>query len=187
VVEKLPTFAELAADALRRPFQNVTRGLLAEALVARLVGGRLTDPWSWVDVIVDSHTLEVKSTGPQAWKAKPKHPPRLKFDIGPKRAWNGDTGEETRRARRWADLYVFAHLDTDERTQDAFMNMANWMFYVVPTAALDKRDERQGTRAKSISLEPVRKLSRPVSANKLRAKVWDAMAELEPRRQPWPQ
>jgi hypothetical protein len=185
---QLPKFAELAADALREPFQNITRGLLAEALVARLVGGQLTKPWTWVDIVVDDHTLEVKSTGVQAWTAPTRRPPQLSFDIAAKSAWNGNTGRGSRRKRRWADLYVFAHIDTTERTRDAFMDMANWALYVVPTDVLDKRDRRSGKTAKSISLASVRRLSgrQPVQACELRAKVRAAMAELEPRPQPWP-
>lgn len=183
------TFAELAADALRQPFQNITRGLLAEALVARFVGGRLTDPWSWVDIIVDSHTLEVKSTGVQAWAVRPKRPPQLTFDIAPKLAWNGDTGKQTRRAQRWGDLYVFAHLHPDDTTQDAltqetFMDMNNWTFYVVPTTVLEKR--LYSPTQKSISLNRVRKFTRAVPANELCANVRTALAELKPRPQPWP-
>jgi hypothetical protein len=180
----MPTFAELAADALRQPFQNVTRGLLAEALVARLVGGRLTDPWCWVDVIVDRYTLEVKSTGVQGWKAPTRHPPRLTFEIAPKLAWNGDTGRQTRRRQRWADLFVFAHIDTIERTPDGFMDMSNWTFYVVATDALETWLDRPAQG--SVALGKVRRRTRAVPADKLRAKVRAALAELEPRPQPWP-
>jgi hypothetical protein len=192
VTDPLPTFAELAADALRQPFQNITRGLLAEALVARLVGGRLTDPWAWVDVVLDDYTLEVKSTGVQAWKAPTKHPPQLSFDIAPKRAWNGDSGKESRRRQRWADVYVFAHLHTPEKPEDAqeaqvaFMDMASWTFYVVGTDRLDKRDQRSGGTARSISLGPVRRLSRRIPADELLTVVRDKLSRREPRPQPWP-
>lgn len=96
------------------------------------------------------------------------------------------TGRETAHAKRWADLYVFIHLHSNESTQDASMDKANWTFYLVPTDVLDKRLD--SPTQKRVSLARVRSLreSREVPANELRTAVRAELARREPRGQPWP-
>jgi hypothetical protein len=78
----------------------------------------------------------------------------VSFDIGPKRHWDAATNVMATEARRQADLYVFALLAHREKATLDPMDVAQWVFCVLPTAVLNARLPTQ----KRVSLATLLKL-----------------------------
>lgn len=159
---------------------NVTRGVLAEFLVARALGlGRkdIRDDWAAYDLETpEGVKVEVKSAAfIQTWAQQ--KPSTISFVIPKTRTWDDATGILAQEARRQADVYVFALLaHGDQRTIDP-LNVDQWRFYVVQTADLNARTRSQH----SISLRSLEALSGgPVSYIDLRAAVERAAAQEPP-------
>jgi hypothetical protein len=136
-------------------------GKLAECLVAHAIG--VTDPptdaCAWYDLThpTTRDTIEVRSSAflqtdgggylpplyDPAFKIAPTqlHDPKLRKYAGPR--------------RRWPAVYVFALLAHTDRAIVDPLNVAQWKFYVVPTASLDARSLTQ----KVIGLAPMKKLA----------------------------
>lgn len=120
---------------------NAMRGRLAEFLVAQALGiaGGIRAEWDAFDLRTPTGTtLEVKSAAYlQTWAQKA--PSTITFDIRPTRFWDPLTNERAGEARRQADVYVFALLShRDKATLDP-MDLAQWGFFVLPTAVLNAR------------------------------------------------
>src|SRR5207248_1082121 len=83
-------------------------------------------------------TIEVKSAAYlQTWAHKTLSV--ISFDIAPTRFWDAATNEMAPESRRQADLYVFALLKhQDKKTLDP-MDVAQWVFFALPTAVLNAR------------------------------------------------
>ena len=132
---------------------NATRGVLAEYLVALAVGAvtRARGSWDSYDLLSPSGIkIEVKSASRwQTWHQK--RPSQLTFGIGPTHGWSAETGEFTPKARRQADVYVFAVLELRKKTQLDPLNLDQWRFYVLPSGTLDERAPTQ----KSIGLRGI--------------------------------
>lgn len=136
---------------------NATRGVLAEFIVAKMLGIELAtrNEWDDFDLITrDGVKIEVKSSAYiQSWHQKKPSTP--KFDIA-KRTYYTDltTGEYKKydTPRRTADLYIFALMKgMITKTSDP-LDLDNWEFYQVTREVLD---EKFGDR-KSVGLREVR-------------------------------
>lgn len=158
--------------------ENTTRGVLAEAIVAVAVGGKVTPGWDPWDIdTAEGIRIEVKATGPiQSWPQK--KPYELKWDIAPKGAWERTNGQyvwSEQKCRR-ADVYVFA-LHEGVRPAD----LHEWQFRVVSRVLIDRIMPAQKTvRPSSVDarLSPV--IMR--GTNGLREAVLAAYDPCSPRR-----
>jgi hypothetical protein len=120
---------------------NTERGAFAEFLVADALEVPLTgvrEAWSTIDLTTpEGITVQVRSAAyVQSWYQKCFS--SVKFSIKPKRAWNpeADTRLDTV-ARRHLDVYVFALLKHMDKASIDPLNLAQWEFYVLPTAFLN--------------------------------------------------
>lgn len=123
---------------------NATRGVLAEFIVAKMLGIELTTRNEWDDfdlITPDGVKIEVKSSAYiQSWHQKKHSAP--KFDIA-KRTYYTDpaTGEYKKydSPRRSADLYIFALMKgMITKTSDP-LDLDNWEFYQVPRDVIDEK------------------------------------------------
>lgn len=117
---------------------NVTRGVLAEFLVAKALGieGIRTE-WAPCDLTMDDGTLiEVKcSAYLQAWKQL--RPSAISFGIKPTRKWDPETGVMDAEPCRAADVYVFALLAETDSARINPLDLDQWRFYVLGRAQVD--------------------------------------------------
>jgi hypothetical protein len=125
---------------------NVTRGRLAEYLVARALGLGVDDireEWAPYDILSpDGVKIEVKSAAYiQSW-AQTKLSP-IQFLVPKTRGWNADTSVMEVEARRQADVYVFALLAHTDQESINPLNVNQWRFYVLHTDALNSRTRSQ--------------------------------------------
>ncbi|HUU92082.1 MAG TPA: hypothetical protein VM238_12845 [Phycisphaerae bacterium] len=137
---------------------NVTRGSLAEYIVARAVDATpngVRDEWATFDLLTsDGIKVEVKSAAyVQSW-----HQTKLStvcFRTPKTRAWDPETNAQSKGATRHADVYVFALLaHKDKQTVDP-LDVSQWQFYVLPTSVLDERTRSQ----QSITLPTLQRLA----------------------------
>lgn len=134
---------------------NALRGLVAEYLVGRAVGGDggVRTEWHAYDVVTSSGLkVEVKTSAYlQTWKQEKLS--AISFDIAPKRGWDAATNTMADTASRSANVYVFAvHSHKDKATLDP-LDADQWEFYVLPAAVLDERVPGQKTIALSSLLK----------------------------------
>ena len=145
---------------------NVTRGVLAEYIVARAVGipiEGVRDEWAPYDMETpDGIKLEVKSAAYiQSWW-QPRYSD-IRFGTKKTLSWEPETNTYGTEPTRQADVYVFALLKhKDHHTIDP-LNLDQWTFYVLPTAELDEREDGQH----SMSLLALEKLASPVTFDEL--------------------
>lgn len=136
---------------------NTYRAYIAEYIVGIAVGSdeEVSDPWTEYDLDTpEGIKVEVKSTCEfQTWAQRV--PSRAVFGVGPARKWDEELGKPRGDLRRHADVYVFCVLRAAEQGMPDPLDVAQWDFYVVPTAVLD-RDVGGG--AKSISLARISSL-----------------------------
>ena len=137
---------------------NVTRGTLAEFIVAQALGistDGVRNEWDAYDLETeDGIKIEVKSAAYlQSW-----HQERLSsiiFRVPKTKSWDPDSNRLENEAKRPADIYVFAVLaHRDKPTVDP-LNVNQWHFYVLPTRILDGRTRSQH----SITLKTPERLS----------------------------
>jgi hypothetical protein len=125
---------------------NATRGRLAEYIVARALGlsdHGVRDEWAAYDLITaEGIRIEVKSASYlQSWYQK--KPSTILFSVRASRAWNPETNEVSKEARRQADLYVLALLAHADKATLNPLDLDQWSFFVVPTKVLDARTRSQ--------------------------------------------
>ena len=124
---------------------NATRGRLAEYLIANAIGTAegVRDEWAAYDLCDPMGTrIEVKSAAYiQSWSQRRLS--TISFSCPKTLAWDPATNLQDTVKRRQAEVYVFA-LQTcvDQGQLDPF-DLAQWEFYVVPTAVLDRRERSQ--------------------------------------------
>ncbi len=141
---------------------NVTRGCLAEYIVAKALNINMDKPrneWDAFDLVSpEDIKVEVKSAAYlQSWRQEELS--IITFRVPQTRYWDADTGVMHEEAKRQADVYVFALLaHTDKTTVDP-MNVNQWQFYVLPTSELNSRKRSQH----SITLKSLEKLTDPLS------------------------
>jgi hypothetical protein len=150
---------------------NATRGRFAEFIIAKALGvplDEVRDEWGAFDLLTpEGIKVEVKSSGYiQSWFQK--KPTAISYGVPKTRAWNPDTNLQDPEARRQADVYVFALLAHMDHTTIDPLNVKQWVFFVLPTGALDQRERSQH----SITLKSLEALSEGrVTFEELRAKV----------------
>jgi hypothetical protein len=124
---------------------NTLRGVLAEYLVAQAMGAvqGIREEWAPYDLVdPNGVTIEITSAAYlQTW-----YQPRLSkitFACPKTKAWDPAKGKYEEQSRRQAQVYVFALLaHTEQDTLDPF-NLAQWRFFVMPTAVLTDRVKSQ--------------------------------------------
>ena len=137
---------------------NVTRGRLAEFIVAKALGistDGVRNEWDAYDLETkDGVKIEVKSAAYlQSW-----HQERLSsiaFRVPKTRSWDPDSNRLENEAKRPADVYVFAVLAHRNKSTVDPLNVNQWHFYVLPTRILDGRTRSQH----SITLKTLERLS----------------------------
>jgi hypothetical protein len=156
---------------------NVTRGRLAEYLVARAVGLGVDDireEWAAYDIkSPEGIKIEVKSAAYiQSW-AQEKHS-IIQFGYKKTRGWDADTNTVSKEAQRHADVYVLALLfHIDQATLNP-LDVAQWLFFVVPTPVFDARIRSQH----SITLRSLQTLTGDgVRYSELRNSILQVIAE----------
>jgi len=131
--------------------QNVERGVLAEYIVATLLGvdNELRIPWLAYDLkLPNGKTVEVKTMSLlQAWYQKELSNPRVV--IKPTRKWDPKTNIMEDTPKFHSDLYVICFFTADNHDTADPLNLAQWEFYVLPK----KRIKGFWKERKSISLK----------------------------------
>ena len=98
--------------------------------------------------------IEVKSAAyVQAWEQA--RPSEIVFSIRPARGWDKRTNTTADSATRSAAVYVFCVLEGEVKKRIDPLDVAQWTFYVVPTAVL----EREVPKRKTIGLAMVKQLA----------------------------
>ena len=146
--------------------QNTTRGVLAEYIVAALLGldDKPRNPWTSYDLeLANGKTIEVKTMSRlQAWAQKQLSIPRV--IITPKRSWNPKTGTMEKEPSFNADYYVICYFKAEEHSTANCLDMKQWEFYVLSR----ERVEEVSKKTKSISLKTLEKLRiKPLEAHQL--------------------
>jgi hypothetical protein len=152
---------------------NVTRGLLAEYLVAQALGGAhgVREEWAAYDLeTADGTLIEVKSAAYlQSWQQK--QPSKIVFNVPRTHAWDSKANQRSSAARRQAHVYVFALLQHDDKSTIEPLDVSQWVFYVVHAERLEGRMRNQ----RSISLSSLKQLcERSVPYQHLAGAVKDA-------------
>jgi hypothetical protein len=150
--------------------QNVERAVLAEYIVAALigVGNKLRVPWLAYDLkLPNGKTVEVKTMSKlQAWYQRRLSSPRVV--IKPTRKWDPKTGVMEKEPKLHADLYVICYFNADSHDLADPLNLAQWEFYAFNRKQVEKMLEGR----KSISLKYLEKLGiNPIKAHELREHI----------------
>ena len=152
--------------------QNTERGVLAEYIVAALIGidDKLRVPWSAYDLeLPNGKTVEVKTMSKlQAWYQDKLSSPKVV--IKPTRKWDPETGVMEEKPKFHADLYVIGFFKAESHDTADPLNLAQWEFY----AFTRKQVVRLLKRRKSISLKFLKSQGiNPATAYELRDKVME--------------
>jgi hypothetical protein len=80
------------------------------------------------------------------------------FDVRPTVGWDASTNEVGSERKRQADVYVFALLKHQEKATLDPLNVAQWDFYVLPTAVLNAQcpSQKQMSLTTLLRLQPVK-------------------------------
>ena len=147
---------------------NVTRGVLAEYIVAQALGvaAPVRDEWAAFDLQAPGSPIirvEVKcSAYVQRWRQDGLTKPQ--FDTAPSRNWDDPDSDPEHQA----DVYVYCLLAHRNRETVDPLNLDQWEFYVLPRSTVE--DLRQ----KSVGLSRLRDLTLPVPYVALRAAIYSA-------------
>ncbi len=124
---------------------NVTRGHLAEFIVAKAIGATeiMRNEWAAYDLTTANGTkVEVKSAAYlQSWPQNDYS--TIQFEVRKTKTMNPETGIYEGESKRHADVYVFALLAHKEKPSVDPLSVRQWEFYVLPTSVLDKRERSQ--------------------------------------------
>jgi len=150
--------------------QNTERGVLAEYIVAALLGvdEKLRVPWIAYDLkLPNGKTVEVKTMSKlQAWYQRRLSLPRVV--IRPTRNWDPKTGVMEEKTKFHSDLYVICFFKAESHDTADPLNLTQWEFY----AFSQKQIVRMLKGRKSISLKFLKSLGvNPVTAYELEDKV----------------
>lgn len=157
---------------------NVTRGVLAEYIVARATDASpdgVRDEWAAHDLTTPQGIkIEVKSAAfIQSWYQRQLS--TITFGVPKTLAWDADTNLQAKVPQRQADVYILALLDHLDQATINPLDIGQWQFFVLPTAILDQRQRSQH----SITLPSLRKLTDPVAFSDLAGAVASAATENE--------
>ncbi len=150
--------------------QNIERGVLAEYIVAVLLGvnGETRIPWTAYDLkLSNGKTVEVKTMSRlQAWYQKRLSNPRVV--IKPTRKWDPETNIMEEEAKLNSDIYVICFFKAEIHDTADPLNLDQWEFYAFSQEQIVEllRERR------SISLKFLeRRGITPVAAYELKRKV----------------
>lgn len=154
---------------------NTNRGALAEFIVGRAIGStsRVRDTWGAYDLETPTGIrVEVKSSAYlQSWYQK--RPSSPGFGIRKTLGWDPKTNEYEKDKRRQADVYVFCLLaHQEDKATLSPLDLAQWEFYVVGTADLDREFGERG----GVSIFQVRELSPTYTVDEIALAVSNAYA-----------
>ncbi len=149
---------------------NVTRGVVAEYLVAKAVGlnpDAVRVEWDAYDLTSpEGIKIEVKSAAYiQSW-----HQPdysRISFRVPKTLGWDAETNVEAEEAKRHAEVYVLCLLKNRDQESLDPLDVSQWDFYVLPTSVLNERKRSQH----SITLPSLEKLCDAVSYGRLQEAI----------------
>jgi hypothetical protein len=154
---------------------NLTRGVLAEFIVAKALcisTDKVRESWApWDLTTPDDVRVEVKSASYiQSWSQMMVS--KIAFRTPKTLAFDPRGAKFEAKAKRQADVYVFAILNHDVQATVNPLEMDQWQFYVVPTSELDTRSQHSITLG-SIHGE-LKKV--PLAFGEVRSAVRDAAA-----------
>ena len=113
--------------------QNTTRGILAEYIVAVLLGvdDKPRRPWESFDLVLsDGRTIEIKTMSRlQAWAQKQLSTPKVK--LSPKRYWSYDTNLLEKTPSLNADLYIICYFIAEDHSTANTLDLDQWQFFVL--------------------------------------------------------
>lgn len=129
---------------------NAERGVFAEWLVSKALSANsgIRTEWDRYDVLTPSGIkVEVKSSGYlQSWNQSKLS--KLIFGIAPTFGWDKETNVYDKECKRQADVYVFCVHNCKERENANPLDLSQWDFYVMSTAAINESFDAQ----KSVTL-----------------------------------
>ena len=136
----LKSFWQWSASDL---LSNVTRGVMAEFLVAKAVGladESIRKEWDPFDLVTpEGIKVEVKSSAYlQSWTQRELS--KVRFPVPKTLAWDYATNKWGTEKARQADVYVFALLAHEDKPTVNPMDLDQWEFYVIPTTTLNVLD-----------------------------------------------
>jgi len=136
----LKSFWQWSASDL---LSNVTRGVMAEFLVAKAVGladESIRKEWDPFDLVTpEGIKVEVKSSAYlQSWTQRELS--KVRFQVPKTQAWDYATNKWGTEKARHADVYVFALLAHEDKSTVDPMDLDQWTFYVIPTTTLNVLD-----------------------------------------------
>lgn len=150
--------------------QNVERAVLAEYIVAALIGvdNKLRVPWLAYDLkLPNGKTVEVKTMAKlQAWYQRRLSSPRVV--IEPTRKWDPKTNVMEKEPKLHSDLYVICFFKAESHDTADPLNLNQWEFFVFTREDIKKLLMDR----KSISLKLLKNLGiKSTNADGLSAKV----------------
>ncbi len=150
--------------------QNTTRGVLAEYIVAFLLGidKEPRNPWDAYDLkLKEGRTIEIKTMSKlQAWVQKKLSDPKVV--LAPTRKWDPKTGITEKLSTFNAGLYIFCYFKADNHKEADPLNLKQWEFFIFTKKQIKKILSGQ----KSISLKRILGLGiEPIYADNLKKEV----------------
>jgi hypothetical protein len=149
---------------------NTTRGRLAEFIVATATNVDLKTPrdeWQSYDLKTpDNIKIEIKSSAYiQSWYQTKLS--NISFSIRPARDWNSETGVQSDKPQRHADVYVFCLLIHCDQSSIDPLDMSQWEFYVLSIKEISDYQRSQS----SITLRSLIKLTKSVDYSTLNTEI----------------
>ncbi len=149
---------------------NITRGILAEFLVAMALGIDLHKPrdaWAKFDLAYRDKGIEVKSASyHQRWHQEKMS--NISFTIPATKAWEEETNILDPEAKRQAFMYVLCLLSEKTRNLVNPLDIDQWVFWVIPTRFFNDRKRSQH----SITYNSlIKEVGQPVTFTEIRPKV----------------
>lgn len=133
-------------------FENRTRGILAEFIVAKALDIELQARVEWDDFDLISNNgrkIEIKSAAYiQSWNQKKYS--IIKFNIA-------ESNRYKDKIERQSDYYIFCLFNVKDENLIDPMNLSQWIFYIVKTDTINARLKNQKTITLSslLSLDPI--------------------------------
>ncbi len=126
---------------------NTERGKLAEFIVAMALGitEGISGSWDKYDLLSkEGIRVEVKTSAYlQSWSQQ--NLSKIRFGIQPTYGWDSITNEYDIEQKRQSDVYVFCVLKHIDQVTLNPLDLSQWEFYVLSTAALNKAVPGQKT------------------------------------------
>jgi hypothetical protein len=138
-ISGIGTVGEFWQWAFSNMLGNTTRGVFAEFLVGKALGGDvLSRPrieWDSCDLDYQGYKIEVKSSAyVQSWHRSGDRPTQPRFGVGERKSWIAEENRYVEIPGRYNDCYVFC-LYAGDREQ--VLDVAMWEFYVITTGRLE--------------------------------------------------